>query len=104
METPGHFSVEINREFSKPSYTNEFAFNFGVMMAAIWYLTGMVVRKLKRPTGNYEQRSTKVTPSASKRWPGRPSATTHLVAAKRKAMSASPKCATLFLALPRSIN
>ena len=33
----------LEGEFFKQSCANEFAFNFGVMMAAIWYLTGMVV-------------------------------------------------------------
>ncbi|MEZ5675719.1 MAG: SPASM domain-containing protein [Thalassovita sp.] len=30
-------------EFFKQSCANEFAFNMGIMMAAVWHLTGMVV-------------------------------------------------------------
>ena len=30
-------------DFFKQSCANEFAFNMGVMMAAVWHLTGMVV-------------------------------------------------------------
>lgn len=33
----------LEAEFLKQSCANEFAFNFGVMMAAVWHLTGMVV-------------------------------------------------------------
>ena len=33
----------LEGDFFKQSCANEFAFNFGVMMAAVWYLTGMVV-------------------------------------------------------------
>ncbi|MDV7272072.1 radical SAM protein [Thioclava sp. A2] len=33
----------LEGEFFKQSCANEFAFNFGVMMAAVWHLTGMVV-------------------------------------------------------------
>lgn len=33
----------LEREFFKQSCGNEFAFNFGVMMAAVWHLTGFVV-------------------------------------------------------------
>jgi uncharacterized protein len=30
-------------EFFAQSFANEFAFNTGIMMAAVWHLTGMVV-------------------------------------------------------------
>jgi uncharacterized protein len=33
----------LDGEFFKQSCANEFAFNFGVMMAAVWHLTGMIV-------------------------------------------------------------
>ena len=33
----------LEGEFFAQSCANEFAFNFGIMMAAVWYLTGMVV-------------------------------------------------------------
>jgi hypothetical protein len=33
----------LEGEFFAQSCANEFAFNFGIMMAAIWHLTGMVV-------------------------------------------------------------
>ena len=33
----------LEGEFFKQSCANEFAFNFGVMMAAVWHLTGMAV-------------------------------------------------------------
>ena len=33
----------LEGEFFKQSCTNEFAFNMGIMMAAVWHLTGMVV-------------------------------------------------------------
>jgi uncharacterized protein len=33
----------LEGEFFKQSCANEFAFNFGVMMAAVWHLTEMVV-------------------------------------------------------------
>ena len=33
----------LEGEFFKQSCANEFAFNFGVIMAAVWHLTGMVV-------------------------------------------------------------
>jgi uncharacterized protein len=33
----------LEGEFFKQSCANEFAFNFGVMMAAVWHLTGSVV-------------------------------------------------------------
>jgi uncharacterized protein len=33
----------LEGEFFKQSCANEFAFNMGIMMAAIWHLTGMVV-------------------------------------------------------------
>ena len=33
----------LEGEFFKQSCANEFAFNMGIMMAAVWYLTGMVV-------------------------------------------------------------
>jgi uncharacterized protein len=36
----------LEGEFFKQSCANEFAFNFGVMMAAVWHLTGMVVVEL----------------------------------------------------------
>ncbi|SDY31118.1 hypothetical protein SAMN05444486_1011269 [Lentibacter algarum] len=35
------------REFFKQSCANEFAFNMGIMMAAMWHLTGMVVVGVK---------------------------------------------------------
>jgi uncharacterized protein len=33
----------LEGDFFKQSCANEFAFNMGIMMAAIWHLTGMVV-------------------------------------------------------------
>lgn len=33
----------LEGEFFAQSCVNEFAFNFGVMMAAVWHLTGMAV-------------------------------------------------------------
>ncbi len=33
----------LDGEFFKQSCANEFAFNMGIMMAAVWHLTGMVV-------------------------------------------------------------
>lgn len=33
----------LEGDFFAQSCANEFAFNFGIMMAAIWHLTGMVV-------------------------------------------------------------
>jgi uncharacterized protein len=33
----------LEGEFFKQSCANEFTFNFGVMMAAVWHLTEMVV-------------------------------------------------------------
>jgi uncharacterized protein len=33
----------LEGEFFKQSCANEFAFNFGIMMAAVWHLTGLVV-------------------------------------------------------------
>jgi len=33
----------LDGEFFKQSCANEFAFNIGIMMAAVWHLTGMVV-------------------------------------------------------------
>ena len=38
----------LEGEFFKQSCANEFAFNMGVLMAAVWHLTGMVVREVKR--------------------------------------------------------
>ena len=39
----------LEGEFFAQSCANEFAFNMGIMMAAVWHLTGMVVREIKRP-------------------------------------------------------
>jgi uncharacterized protein len=39
----------LEGDFFKQSCANEFAFNMGIMMAALWHLTGMVVREIKRP-------------------------------------------------------
>jgi uncharacterized protein len=33
----------LEGDFFKQSCANEFAFNMGVMMAAVWHLTGMAV-------------------------------------------------------------
>lgn len=33
----------LEGEFFKQSCANEFAFNMGIMMAAVWHLTGMLV-------------------------------------------------------------
>ncbi len=38
----------LEGDFFKQSCANEFAFNMGIMMAAIWHLTGMVVVEIKR--------------------------------------------------------
>lgn len=37
----------LEGEFFKQSCANEFAFNMGIMMAAVWHLTGMVVVGVK---------------------------------------------------------
>lgn len=37
----------LEGEFFKQSCANEFAFNMGVLMAAVWHLTGMVVGRLE---------------------------------------------------------
>lgn len=39
----------LEGEFFKQSCANDFAFNMGILMAAVWHLTGMVVREIKRP-------------------------------------------------------
>jgi uncharacterized protein len=39
----------LEGEFFKQSCANEFAFNIGIMMAAVWHLTGMVVGEVKSP-------------------------------------------------------
>ena len=49
----------LEGEFFKQSCANEFAFNMGIMMAAVWHLTGMVVVGVEvtgrgGPTGNAE--------------------------------------------------
>ncbi|MEL0436660.1 radical SAM protein [Phycobacter sp. K97] len=41
----------LEGEFFKQSCANEFAFNMGIMMAAVWHLTGMVVVGVKGETG-----------------------------------------------------
>ena len=38
----------LEGDFFAQSCANEFAFNFGIMIAAVWHLTGMVVREVKR--------------------------------------------------------
>lgn len=42
----------LEGEFSKQSCGNEAAFNFGVMMAAVWHLTGMVVGGLSQTSSD----------------------------------------------------
>lgn len=37
----------LEGEFFKQSCANEFAFNMGILMAAVWHLTGMVAREVK---------------------------------------------------------
>jgi uncharacterized protein len=37
----------LEGEFFKQSCANKFAFNMGIMMAAVWHVTGMVVRDVK---------------------------------------------------------
>ena len=39
----------LEGDFFKQSCANEFAFNMGIMMAAVWHLTGMVVVKAEAP-------------------------------------------------------
>jgi uncharacterized protein len=39
----------LEGEFFKQSCANEFAFNMGIMMAAVWHLTGMVLVRAKSP-------------------------------------------------------
>jgi uncharacterized protein len=34
----------LERDLFKQSCANEFAFNMGIMMAAVWHLAGMVIR------------------------------------------------------------
>jgi uncharacterized protein len=46
----------LEGKFFEQSCSNEFAFNFGVMMAAVWYLTGMVVARAKSPPSQGEER------------------------------------------------
>ena len=38
----------LEGDFFKQSCANEFAFNMGISMAAVWHLTGMVVVEIKR--------------------------------------------------------
>ena len=40
----------LEGEFFRQSCVNEFAFNMGVVMAAVWHLTGMVVREVEVTT------------------------------------------------------
>ena len=45
----------LEGEFFAQSCANEFAFNMGIMMAAVWHLTGMVVvRIVQREEGNHK--------------------------------------------------
>ena len=37
----------LEGEFFKQSRANEFAFNMGIMMAAVWHLTGMVMVRVE---------------------------------------------------------
>ena len=41
----------LEGEFFKQSCANEFAFNMGIMMAAVWHLMGMVMVGLKAKSG-----------------------------------------------------
>lgn len=41
----------LEGEFFKQSCANEFAFNMGIMMAAVWHLTGMVVVGVETRSG-----------------------------------------------------
>ena len=41
----------LEGEFFKQSCANEFAFNMGIMMAAVWHLTGMVVVGVETQAG-----------------------------------------------------
>ncbi|MCL7407343.1 hypothetical protein MWN63_15290 [Paradonghicola geojensis] len=41
----------LEGEFFKQSCANEFAFNMGIMMAAIWHLTVMVMRTIELTVG-----------------------------------------------------
>lgn len=41
----------LEGEFFAQSCANEFAFNMGIMMAAVWHLAGMVVGADAGPTG-----------------------------------------------------
>lgn len=43
LEPSGEFETRLHREFFKQNCANEFAFNTGIMMAAVWHVTGMVV-------------------------------------------------------------
>jgi uncharacterized protein len=47
----------LEGEFFKQSCANEFAFNMGIMMAAIWHLTGMVVAEVQMITAEHFGRS-----------------------------------------------
>jgi uncharacterized protein len=46
----------LDGEFFKQSCANEFAFNMGIMMAAVWHLTGMVLVGAKSPPSLGEKR------------------------------------------------
>jgi hypothetical protein len=48
----------LEGEFFKQSCANEFAFNMGIMMAAVWHLTGMVVVGVEIRDREGEVRST----------------------------------------------
>lgn len=37
------FCMFLEGDFFKQSWTNEFAFNIGIMMAAVWHLTRKIV-------------------------------------------------------------
>gem|GEM_PF-6339851 len=43
----------LEGEFFNQSCANEFAVNMGIMLAAVWHLTGMVVREVEITTETF---------------------------------------------------
>ena len=57
----------LEGDFFAQSCANEFAFNMGIMMAAVWHLTGMVVVGVKTQAG---QMSMEAPDASTARVPG----------------------------------
>ena len=47
----------LEGDFFAQSCANEFAFNFGIMLASVWHLTGMVVVGVEAAVGRPRNRS-----------------------------------------------